>query len=470
MTYLAFSLPIKYLIIFLRIKMKESLEISFKKQDQITLEKLAAFIKACRLRRNSSPITTTFNVSSMKRILVVVTNQEALRVETFCKKIKFKAILRERPLPEDLPIYMHATRGKTTKNKSVTEVISEETLREDTISNYLVKDLNTIYTDGLDHRIYTISTEDKHAFYRQYSTLETLAEISMLKPLKVTEVSMQTAEESEYAYYNVVRVNSREMVTYYKTTPHSILAIDCEMVITELGIELARISIVNEDKNVVYDQIIEPTSKVRDYLTNVSGISESMYKTKCTCTTCLSFSKNKIPEHNSEIKIEHSGSISYEVFLYDLSSIVGVNTILVGHSISHDLFSMNIFHKKLIDTSLLYNSKNHHRYKLKALCLAYLNREIQQSAHSSIVDAQACIDLLKYFQSSKKNSQLQYQKMKNISISTDYANVSSRLLHKSTPPIDYIYTNESPPKISENTLIICLVKNQDDWHVLISNT
>ena len=44
-------------------------------------------------------------------------------------------------------------------------------------------------------------------------------------------------------------------------------AMDCEMVTTEDGSTLARVSVVNEKCEVVYDTLVMPEKKITDYLT-----------------------------------------------------------------------------------------------------------------------------------------------------------------------------------------------------------
>lgn len=47
----------------------------------------------------------------------------------------------------------------------------------------------------------------------------------------------------------------------------NMLAIDCEMCQTEVGLELTRVSIIDESFNVVYDKLVLPPNKIVDYLT-----------------------------------------------------------------------------------------------------------------------------------------------------------------------------------------------------------
>ncbi|KFG26676.1 uncharacterized protein NESG_00827 [Nematocida ausubeli] len=445
---------------------KPSLDISYKKHEQISLEKLAEFITACRLRKNRTPITNKFNTSDVNRILVIINESRPVYLSQTNKKENYTAVLKEYPLPEDIPIYMHSIRTKTPK-KSTSEEVPRKTLLAEDLEKYLVKDINAIYTEGIDHRIYTIPISEKTAFYSKFSTPEVLSQVATLRPLKIEKVKKDVPKD-EYTYYSVVKVNAREMVSFDGPSKYSFLSIDCEMVLTDIGCELARISIIDGEQTVLYDQLIEPAGKVTDYLSEITGITASSYDNKCTCKICAGFDEKGIEPDSREV-LKHTGSIAYKVLLYDLSKIIGANTILIGHSISHDLFAMNVFHEKLIDTSLLYNSKTHHRYKLKALSLSYLNKEIQKTNHSSVVDSEMCLDLISYLDNSLP-APLQYQKMKNLSIGTDYKDIPQKPAKKGTPPVDYIYINEPPKEIEDNTVIIRLNRTSENWSVFISNT
>ncbi|KAI5192825.1 RNA exonuclease [Nematocida minor] len=458
---------------------KMPIKMKYKKQEHVSMEKLSAFIAACRLRKSAAALADISNAKSIHSILVVISDTEKKEKEKTLDygNGKFSAPLRECPLSEDIPIYIHATRRKTVKKNNNNQ--GSTALTEENIQKYLMEEIDSLYTEGVDHRLYTIPISEKKIFYKEYSSLELLNEVSQQKPLVVKKIEKEPANETDSIeenshYYDVVLVNKREMVTYYKNTSYSILAIDCEMVLTDLGTELARISIVDGSKAVVYDQIVEPSGRIVDYISQITGITESSYKTKCMCRICKPFRDNaEIDISTSDSRISHTGSIPYEALLYDLSSIVGANTVLVGHSISHDLMAMNLFHRKIVDTSLVYNSRTHHRYKLQALASTYLKREIQQEEHSSVVDAQTCIDLLVYLEDSLNNckaSPLEYARMKNISITTQYAENQPVKKNKTVAPIAYVFASDLPQKVSSNTVIVQLVRENNLWTLNITNT
>lgn len=72
----------------------------------------------------------------------------------------------------------------------------------------------------------------------------------------------------------------------------NIIAIDCEMVQTELGLELARVTIVDYDFNIIMDEFVMPANPIKDYNTKYalmiyyrwSGITEAIL---CDVTTSL---------------------------------------------------------------------------------------------------------------------------------------------------------------------------------------
>jgi len=57
---------------------------------------------------------------------------------------------------------------------------------------------------------------------------------------------------------------------------NKILAIDCEMVITTFGSELARLTICNFEFEVLYDQYVLPKGEVLNFLTKFSGITKEI--------------------------------------------------------------------------------------------------------------------------------------------------------------------------------------------------
>ncbi|MES1921374.1 hypothetical protein MHBO_002908, partial [Bonamia ostreae] len=158
-----------------------------------------------------------------------------------------------------------------------------------------------------------------------------------------------------------------------KTAPGThIVAMDCEMVLTNNGSELARCTVVDFEGNVVYDEFCKPDAPIVDYCTAFSGIDK------------------KIMDKTSK----RLGNVQNE-----LAKVLTPATIICGHSLENDLLALRLVHEKVIDTSLLFAHPNGPPWKLALRVLAkkYLRRDIQQNelGHDSVEDARAVVDLIK---------------------------------------------------------------------------
>jgi RNA exonuclease 4 len=151
------------------------------------------------------------------------------------------------------------------------------------------------------------------------------------------------------------------------------VAMDCEMVgVGENGKDsiLARVSLVNQYSEVIYDKHVIPTEKVTDYRTRVSGIRpEDLKKT------------------NNAIEFTQAQKAVAEII---------EGKILVGHAIHNDLQVLYLSHpkKKIRDTQKCkvlrqINPSIGGLSSLKNLAKTLLGIDIQDGEHNSVLDAQA---------------------------------------------------------------------------------
>lgn len=150
-----------------------------------------------------------------------------------------------------------------------------------------------------------------------------------------------------------------------------LFAIDCEMVETQNGSELARVSVVNEELECVFDTLVKPECPVLDYRTRFSGITAEILEDVET-------SLKDVQEKLLEILSPHS--------------------IFIGHSLENDFHALKFRHPFVIDTSLLFTPSATPTFKpsLRKLSKELLMADIQNSdsGHDSIEDAMTCMKLV----------------------------------------------------------------------------
>ncbi|KAG5336512.1 SDN5 nuclease, partial [Acromyrmex charruanus] len=157
------------------------------------------------------------------------------------------------------------------------------------------------------------------------------------------------------------------------TSTSPMFGLDCEMCLTTSNIlELTRISIVDEDMNVIYDSLVKPENVITDYLTRYSGITENM------------LDDVTITLHDVQQKIR---------------TLLPPNAILVGQSLNSDLHTLKMMHPYIIDTSVIFNltGDRYRKTKLQILAREFLGESIQddKAGHCSTEDSKASMKLVK---------------------------------------------------------------------------
>ena len=152
---------------------------------------------------------------------------------------------------------------------------------------------------------------------------------------------------------------------------YPMFAVDCEMVETKEGLELARVSLVDETLQCIYDRLVKPDNPVLDYKTQYSGITEDTLRDVSTTLADV-----------------HT----------DLLYLLPLQCILVGHSLENDFHALKMFHPYVIDTSCLFLATMNYQCKPKLRLLAkkLLGVDIQtgNDGHSPVQDASACMELV----------------------------------------------------------------------------
>ncbi|CAJ1060938.1 RNA exonuclease 1 homolog [Xyrichtys novacula] len=165
------------------------------------------------------------------------------------------------------------------------------------------------------------------------------------------------------------------VTTFSKSLPldgnAGVFALDCEMCYTKQGLELTRVTVINSELNVIYDTFVKPDSKVVDYNTRFSGVTEEDLE-------------------NTTTSLRDVQAV--------LLSMFSAESILIGHSLESDLLALKLIHSSVVDTAIVFPHRLGLPYKraLRNLMADHLKRIIQDNVegHDSSEDASACMELM----------------------------------------------------------------------------
>ncbi|KAF7626115.1 Exonuclease domain-containing protein [Meloidogyne graminicola] len=150
-----------------------------------------------------------------------------------------------------------------------------------------------------------------------------------------------------------------------------VYAMDCEMVYTNWGPEVARVSVVDVLGELILDEIVRPENTLIDPNSKFSGLnSEQVLHADCDL--------NKAHKR--------------------LFELINSETILIGHSLESDLRALRLVHNRVVDTSIVFPHRLGPPYKraLKTLASEFLQIIIQEDegGHDSKEDALACMRIM----------------------------------------------------------------------------
>ncbi|ODO12042.1 hypothetical protein I350_00826 [Cryptococcus amylolentus CBS 6273] len=156
-----------------------------------------------------------------------------------------------------------------------------------------------------------------------------------------------------------------------------VVAMDCEMINTTAGLSLGRVTIVDENGNILLDELVRQSTDVgdRDVNTRFSGISPG-----------------QLDSALMDLPAVRSAACMF----------IGPETVIVGHGLENDLRALRLLHDKMIDTAIVFphDKGPPFRRALRDIVKEKLGYFIQDRTsdlgHSSAVDAKATLDALKW--------------------------------------------------------------------------
>ncbi|XP_031839675.1 uncharacterized protein LOC116430122 isoform X2 [Nomia melanderi] len=253
-------------------------------------------------------------------------------------------------------IYVTNSRNQNALSKVPNERICSRCGQAYTIDKqgFPLRPQNCIYHWG---RKFTVRGEGKYSCCQQYGS--------------ATGCCDAKTHVWEYTDYENLRGYVKTLPKDISIEEQGIYALDCEMSYTTQGLELTRVTVIDEDCSVVYETLVKPQNPIIDYNTRFSGITEESMKD--VTTTLLDVQAT-------------------------LLTMFSEKTILVGHSLESDFKALRLLHDTVVDTSVMFPHKNGYPQKraLKNLCSEYLRKIIQNDVggHDSKEDAVSCMELI----------------------------------------------------------------------------
>ena len=117
--------------------------------------------------------------------------------------------------------------------------------------------------------------------------------------------------------------------------PGKVFALDCEMVNTDKGEEVAMVTLLNVAGEVCFESFVKPSTRIKDYNTMYSGITPE--KLDRVTTTLKDVQKS-------------------------LLSLISAEDILVGHGLDNDLRGLHLEHRQVRNNHFIENQKSSQKF------------------------------------------------------------------------------------------------------------
>lgn len=213
------------------------------------------------------------------------------------------------------------------------------------------------------------------------------------------EVGSPGCSTHETHVFNVKDTKRLSLVMPFVQTPAndkvpktSAVCFDCEMGYTTNGLEMLRLTVISWPQHKpLIDVLVRPLGQILDFNTRFSGITRDQF------VNAKEYDPASPQPVRKDLRIVDSPYAARDLFL----SHVSPDTPIVGHALENDLNTIRLIHPFIIDTVLLYPTRQGlpFRFGLRKLAKEYLGEDIQQAGaagHDSYEDARTTGELVRH--------------------------------------------------------------------------
>ncbi|KAL5119560.1 RNA exonuclease 3 [Pleosporales sp. CAS-2024a] len=174
--------------------------------------------------------------------------------------------------------------------------------------------------------------------------------------------------------------------------PYTAVCFDCEMGYTTRGLEMMRLTVVAWPMHKpIIDVLVRPIGHILDVNTRFSGITPEQF------VNAKPYDAENPKPIRKDLRIVESPYEARKLFL----SHVTRTTPVLGHALENDLNTIRLVHPTIIDTVLLYPTRQGlpYRHGLRMLAKMHLGEDIQQggaAGHDSYEDARTTGELVRF--------------------------------------------------------------------------
>ena len=288
----------------------------------------------------------------------------------------------------DCLLYVEEKKNNTHKKRKLEDDDSEGQERVDSLAQRILKRLESLVlsNDEMGREGYPVAQQELEKVINADAIMKAAQSLkrnehdrvivaldpnveTMLQPLRVPVKNYDDNQDENLSYVMTCLKRSQLDKTHQYC---KVFAIDCEMVRTKVGFELARVTVLeyaptdddSEHFITVMDTLVQPKHPILDYVTAYSGITPQLLNGVTT-------------------SLEHVQA--------SIVSFICEDDIIVAHSAENDLKALQLVHRRVIDTAILFNNpETKRKHSLKHLARCLLKQNIQQSnglGHCSEEDA-----------------------------------------------------------------------------------